>query len=314
MGAILTITFPIFALIGIGYGAVRAGLFAPADMKVLGKYVLNIALPALLFNAVASRDLGDVLNLGYLLVFALGGLLTVAVTFLWFTLQGTGPARRAIAVMGSTCPNSGFVGYPVLLLVFPDIAGIVLALNMVVENVLLIPLSLILLEMSRDRQGKSLLRITGRIMLGVLRRPMVIGLLLGLAVMLSGLQVPLMVSRLMDVLAASSSAIALFVIGGSLVGLPVLGQRALAVQIVIGKLFVHPAMTALVLVLLALTGLPLLTGDMAVAVILSTAMPMFGIYTLLAQDYGHEGIASLALLGATAGAFVTLSVLLAVVI
>lgn len=313
MGAILTITFPIFALIGVGYGAVRIGLFAPSDMKVLGKYVLNIALPALLFNAVASRDLGDVLNLGYLLVFALGGLLTVAVVFVWFTLQGTGPARRAIAVMGSSCPNSGFVGYPVMLLVFPDLAGIVLALNMVVENVLLIPLSLMLLEASRDRQGKSLLRIAARILLGVLRRPMVIGLLLGVAVMLSGLAVPLMVTRLMDVLAASSSAIALFVIGGSLVGLPVMGQRALAVQIVIGKLFVHPAMTALVLVLLSLAGLPLLTGDMAVAVILSTAMPMFGIYTLLAQDYGHEGIASLALLGATAGAFVTLSVLLAVV-
>lgn len=312
MGAILTITFPIFALIGVGYWAVRAGLFAPSDMKVLGKYVLNIALPALLFNAVATRDLGEVLNLGYVIVFALGGLLTVALTFVWFTLQGTGPARRAIAVMGSTCPNSGFVGYPVMLLVFPDVAGVVLALNMVVENFLLIPLSLMLLEASRDRQGKSLLRIAGRIILGVLRRPMVIGLMLGLVVMLSGLPVPLMVTRLMDVLAASSSAIALFVIGGSLVGLPIVGQRVLAVQIVAGKLLLHPLMTALVLLTLPLIGLPLLSGDMAVAVVLSTAMPMFGIYTLLAQDYGHEGIASLALLGATAGAFFTLSALLAI--
>ena len=312
MGAILTITFPIFALIGVGYGAVRAGLFAPSDMKVLGKYVLNIALPALLFNAVATRDLGEVLNLGYVTVFALGGLLTVAVTYLWFTLQGTGPARRAIAVMGSTCPNSGFVGYPVMLLVFPDVAGVVLALNMVVENFLLIPLSLMLLEASRDRQGKSLLRIAGRIILGVLRRPMVIGLMLGLVVMLSGLPVPLMVTRLMDVLAASSSAIALFVIGGSLVGLPIVGQRVLAAQIVAGKLLLHPLMTALVLFTLPLVGLPLLSGEMVIAVVLSTAMPMFGIYTLLAQDYGHEGIASLALLGATAGAFFTLSALLAI--
>ncbi len=312
MGAILTITFPIFALIGVGYGAVRAGLFAPSDMKVLGKYVLNIALPALLFNAVATRDLGEVLNLGYVSVFALGSLLTVALTFVWFTLQGTGPARRAIAVMGSTCPNSGFVGYPVMLLVFPDVAGVVLALNMVVENFLLIPLSLMLLEASRDRQGKSLLRIAGRIILGVLRRPMVIGLMLGLVVMLAGLPVPLMVTRLMDVLAASASAIALFVIGGSLVGLPIVGQRVLAVQIVAGKLLLHPLMTALVLFSLPLIGLPVLTGEMAIAVGLSTAMPMFGIYTLLAQDYGHEGIASIALLGATAGAFFTLSALLAI--
>jgi malonate transporter and related proteins len=312
LGAILIITFPIFALIGVGYGAVRMGLFASSDMKVLGKYVLTIALPALLFNAVASRDLNDVLNLGYIAVFAVGGLLTVAVAFAWFTLQGTGPARRAIATMGAACPNSGFVGYPVMLLVFPDLAGVVLALNMVVENFLLIPLCLMLLEASRDRQGKSLLRIAGRIILNVLRRPMVIGLILGLVVMLLGLQVPQMVTRLMDVLAASSSALALFVIGGSLVGLPVIGQRALAVQIMAAKLLLHPGITAVVLVCLPLIGLPVLSGDMATAVILSTAMPMFGIYTLLAQDYGHEGIASLALLGATVGAFFTLSALLAV--
>lgn len=312
MGAILTITFPIFALIGIGYGAVRAGVFAPSDMKTLGKYVLNIALPALLFNTVATRDLSEVLNPGYMVVFALGGLLTIGTTFLWFTLQGTGPARRAIAVMGSTCPNSGFVGYPVMLLVFPDLAGVVLALNMVVENFLLIPLCLMLLEASRDRQGKSLLRIAARIIIGVLRRPMVIGLLLGLLVMLTGLPMPQMVTKLMDVLAASSSAIALFVIGGSLVGLPIVGQRALAAQIVFGKLLIHPALTAGVLFALPMIGLPLVSGDMAVAVLLSAAMPMFGIYTLLAQDYGHEGIASIALLGATAGAFFTLSALLAV--
>jgi malonate transporter and related proteins len=312
LGAILTITFPIFALIGIGYGAVRARLFTPEDMKTLGKYVLNIALPALLFNTVATRDLSEILNLGYVLVFALGGLLTIGVTWIWFTLQGTGPARRAIAVMGSTCPNSGFVGYPVMLLVFPDLAGIVLALNMVVENFLLIPLTLMLLEASRDREGKSLWRISGRIILGVLKRPMVIGLMLGLLVMLSGVDLPQMVTRLMEVLAASSSALALFVIGGSLVGLPIIGQRALAAQIVAGKLLVSPALTALVLLILPLIGLPILSGDMATAVILTTAMPMFGIYTLLAQDYGHEGIASIALLGATAGAFVTLTVLLAI--
>jgi malonate transporter and related proteins len=94
--------------------------------------------------------------------------------------------------------------------------------------------------------------------------------------------------------------------------LPIIGQRALAAQIVVGKLLLSPALTTLVLLSLPLIGLPVLSGDLAVAVILSTAMPMFGIYTLLAQDYGHEGIASIALLGATAGTFVTLSVLLAI--
>ena len=52
---ILGITFPIFATIALGYAAVRVGVFAQSDMKILGKYVLNIALPALLCAAVARR-------------------------------------------------------------------------------------------------------------------------------------------------------------------------------------------------------------------------------------------------------------------
>ena len=137
MITILGITFPIFALIAIGYFIVAKGWFASRDMRVLGKYVLDVALPALLFNAVASRDVGDFFQPDYMLAFVLGGLATIGLTWLWFSWTGIDKARRAVAVMGSTCPNSGFIGYPVLLLTFPDIAGIVLALNIMVENIVM---------------------------------------------------------------------------------------------------------------------------------------------------------------------------------
>jgi hypothetical protein len=57
-------------------------------------------------------------------------------------------------------------------------------------------------------------------------------------------------------------------------------------------------------------GLVTLTPELHSAVILSAAMPMFGIYTVLAQRQGLEGAASLAMLTATSLAFVTLTVLL----
>lgn len=62
--------------------------------------------------------------------------------------------------------------------------------------------------------------------------------------------------------------------------------------------------------LLPLLGLAALPPDMYAAVILSAAMPMFGIYTVLAQELGLEGAASIAMLAATSMAFVTLSVFL----
>jgi hypothetical protein len=311
---ILAITFPIFALVALGYGSVRFGAFEPSDMRALGLFVMNVALPALLFNAVAGRSLTETLSPAYLSIFLAGGLATIVVTWLWHTARGTGPARKAIAVMGSTCPNSGYVGYPLMLLLLPDTAGLILAMNLVIENFVLIPLTLLLLEGSRPRTGTGGMSArVWRLILDVLRRPMVLGLIAGVAVSLAGLSLPSGLTRLLDLLAQSTGAIALFVIGGSLVGLPIKGNRMLAAEIVAGKLIVHPALTALALVFLpTVTGLAITNPDLQMAVILSAAMPMFGIYALLAQDYGHEGIASLALLGATAGAFFTLTGLLAV--
>ena len=53
MVPILSITAPIYLLILLGYGCVRAGLFARNDMRVLGQFVLRLALPALLFRTLA---------------------------------------------------------------------------------------------------------------------------------------------------------------------------------------------------------------------------------------------------------------------
>jgi hypothetical protein len=57
-------------------------------------------------------------------------------------------------------------------------------------------------------------------------------------------------------------------------------------------------------------GLISLSPALHSALILSAAMPMFGIYTVLAQRQGLEGAASLAMLTATSCAFVSLTLLL----
>ena len=62
---ILAITGPIYITILIGYLTTRQGIFAKSDMRVFGKYVINLALPALLFNALSQRQIGEILNTSY---------------------------------------------------------------------------------------------------------------------------------------------------------------------------------------------------------------------------------------------------------
>ncbi|RME18025.1 MAG: transporter [Alphaproteobacteria bacterium] len=312
MLSVLAITFPIFAMVALGYGLVARGVFRPEDMKVLGRYVMNLALPALVFQAVASSPIREVFNLSYMAIYLTGALGTMLLAFLWFSAR-TDPARRGVAVMGTTCPNSGFIGYPLMLILFPDLAGRILAMNMLIETVAIIPLALILIELGKPAGAAHPLARARQVLLGVVRRPLMIGMLAGLAVSFTGVALPGPVERVASMLAASAAALALLVIGGALVGLPLRGNRALAGQIAAGKLLGQTALTVLALVGLGALGLGL-EGDLRAAVILSAAMPMFTIYAVFAQEVGQEGLASLAQLMATAAAFFTLNLLIALLV
>lgn len=304
---ILAITGPIYLCIALGYLATRHGLFDRADMRVFGKFVIQLALPALLFNALSQRRVGEIVNGPYLLAYALGSLILLSAAVLWYRKVGReGMGRSAILAMGMSCPNSGYVGYPVLLLTLgAPVAGVALALNMVVENLLIIPVLLALADMERHETGhwRQLALQTLR---GLARNPLIIAIVAGFLVSALDVPMPSPVSRTVTLFAQASSALSLFVIGGSLVGLQLQGLRTAVAQIGVGKLVLHPLCLLAVMTWLV----PVEDPQLKMALLLTGAMPMMGIYTILAQRHGHEGLASAALLVVTTASFFTLSGLL----
>ena len=304
---ILAITGPIFLCIALGYLTTRGGLFDRGDMRVFGKFLINLALPALLFNALSQRSVGEIFNGPYLAAYALGGLIMLAGTVLWYRkVAHEGMARSAIMAMGMTCPNSGYVGYPVMLLTLgAPVAGVALALNMVVENLLIIPILLALADMERHEAGHWR-QLVLQTLQGLARNPLIIAIVAGFLVSALGIPMPSPVSRTVTLFAQASSALSLFVIGGSLVGLKLQGLRAAVAQIGVGKLVLHPLCLLAVMTWLVPIGDP----QLKVALLLTGALPTMGIYAILAQRHGHEGLASAALLVGALASFFTLSGLL----
>ncbi|GAB4359798.1 MAG: AEC family transporter [Oricola sp.] len=307
---VISVTGPIYITIAIGYLATRFGLFESSDMRSLGRYVLYLALPMLLFRALSRKSVTEIANPAYIAVYLLATLAMVLIGyFVVRKLFGRERMTAAVSAMGMSCPNSGFVGYPIILLTFPSIAGNVLALNMLVENVFVIPLLLALAERARGQEGHPLQALAGA--LGRLAlNPLVIGLAAGIVFSLTGLQLPAPVAKSVDLFAQSSAALSLFVIGGMLVGLPLTGLAGRIVPIVAGKLLVHPALVLAVLVAMPMLGFAPVETPFREALVLSAAMPLFGIYPILAQKYGEEGFAAVALLATTVVSFVTVSGLL----
>ena len=305
MSDVLSITLPIYIVIAIGFACARAGWFSRADMRVFGKFVIQLALPALLFNALSSRTLSEVLNPVYLSAYTAGSLLVAGIGFAWARWAGKSLSGAAVVAMGMTCSNSGFIGFPLALQLLGPTAGVALALCMIVENVLMLPLLLAIADMDGDH-GKANWRKTFLASLaGLVRNPMIIAIVAGLLFSMLGLRLPEAGARAVNLFATSCGALALFVIGGSLTGNAIPGLKRDVSAIAIGKLLLHPLAVFAMLWLL-----PPLPAQLHTAALLFAAVPMLGIYPILAQKHGHDGMAAVAQLFTTVVSFLTLTALI----
>ena len=307
---ILAITGPIYLVAAIGWLCTRAGLFQRTDMRVFGRYVVNLALPALLFNALAQRSAGEVLHPVFIAAYAIGSVAANLLGLFWARrIAGKPLPAAAIVGMGMSCPNSGFIGFPLVAQLFgPLNAGIGLALAMVVENILTIPLSLAIADVGEAGAGPSrgarLRSALVQSVRSVARNPMIWGMALGFVFSLSGWQLPEPVARTVNMFAVATASLALFVIGGSLVGVHARGYAKEMAAIAVGKLLLHP-----LCVLVAVLLLPPMARELQVAVVLMAAVPTVGIYPILAQRHGQDTMAAAAQLGTTVASFFTLTVL-----
>lgn len=305
---ILSITGPIYLVILAGFLATRRGLFAKKDMQVLGKFVLNLALPALVFNSLAQRAISEIFNPTYLLAYLLGSLAIAGIGYYSsIHLAKQKPVIATFNAMGMSCSNSGFIGFPILLLTVPDVAGVSLALNMIVENLVMIPLLLIMAEQSKGGSGNKVLRQT---LNRLLKNPLIIALIAGFLVSLLQIRLPEALTRTVTLFSVASGSLSLFVIGGTLVGLSMRGVGPRALPISIGKLLLHPIAILSIILVLPILGMPPMDPSLQKAAILMGAMPMMGIYTILAQAYGQEDNCSATMLITTLISFFTLSGLL----
>lgn len=307
---ILAITGPIYLIILIGVATVHFGLFQKADVVVLGKLVLNLALPCLMFNALSQRNIQEIINLNYLLGYTLGTLLLMGLAFLWARRwAGLNEIASVYAVMGMSCPNSGFIGFPILLLTLPTIAASAFALNLMVENLLVIPLLLLLAE-TAAHAGTDRRQMMGQLFRRLLSNPLILALIAGILAAWLQLRLPAPFSQTITLIAQTSSAVSLLAIGGALVGLPLDGMGRRVFPIALGKLILHPLAVFTAFAVLAALGLSDLADDMRQASILFAAMPSMSIYPLFAQRHSQGGVSAAALLATTLGSFLTINLLL----
>jgi malonate transporter len=303
---ILAITGPLFIIIAAGFAAVRAALFSKSEIRVLGKLVINLALPALLFKALSQRSFSEIINVNYLLAYALGSLsaMGIGVCVAYFG-QKNNLQTSAVYGLGMSCSNSGFIGYPIVQQLVGPPATVALALSMIVENLIMLPLAVVLAESGKSK-GAAASSILTRSFSRLLRSPVILSIATGFIFAILDLRLVEPVTRAIDMLAMTSAPIALFVIGGTLVGLEYKGMISDVLQIVVGKLLIHP-----LAVFTAVMLLPSIPPELKMAAVVFACVPMMSIYPILGQRFQLEGLCAAALMVATVASFFSITLWIA---
>ncbi|MFD1344502.1 AEC family transporter [Litorisediminicola beolgyonensis] len=299
-------TLPFFGLIGLGYGAGRTRFFTEEATAYLTKFVFYFALSAMLFRFSANLSFAEIFDPrlagGYL--WGTAAVYGIAMAVGFWRRQSVEVA--AIEAQCASIGNTGFLGVPMLALLLGQAAVGPIILVLAVDLIVFSSLLVILVTGSRDgRMSLGVLRTVG---VGLLKNPMIVSIVLGLAVSAAAVPIPGVANEFLTILGNAATPGALFAIGASLASKSA-ERLSIAVWLSCCKLALHPALVAVGVFWL----FPAEPFAASVAVS-AAALPVAGNVFILAQHYGiAPQRVSAAILVSTAASILTVSAVIALV-
>lgn len=306
MYQVLAIILPIFAIIGIGFAATKSNLLDQHAVGGIGRFVLYIALPALIIYNVGNSDFRQAFEPIFFIIYSIGTLATYITAFIVCRLLLKESTLLAgLKAMGGAFSNSGFVGFPLLIQVFAEPPITAFAMILVFENIILMPLALSILEYGNRDESSSISATVTQLFQRLATNPIIISIVIGIGFSLFPVSMPTTIDATLLLLSNASAGAALFFIGASL-GQHAANLRFTGIPIVAGfKLIIHPALMATLVFLF-----PALNGDMAAAAVLFASVPMLSIYPIIGARFGYAAFCSSAITICTLISFFTITFVL----
>ena len=307
MSVLIDIIVPVFGVVLLGFLAAKKGWMSTAGVDGLAAFVFNFAIPAMLFRAMATRALPEVIPWGFLVAYfggvysawALGMLLSRRL----FKRDGS---AAAIAGMTAGFANTVMLGIPLVHLAFGDAALLPMFLIITFHSWQLILVVTVLVEAARGRRG-NVLRLFQDVVRGLVTNPIILGLLAGVAWNLLSLPLPKPADRLFGLLGEAGIPCSLFCLGASLARYRIMGALPEAAAGSVLKLIVHPAAVYVI----GRYGFGLDALWLSVAVIVAATPVGINVYLFGVRYDTGTAAAATAILVSTLASVATLAVLMA---
>ena len=306
----LFVVLPVFALIFSGWGAFKLKILGPHAIAELNRFVVYLALPALLFDIMANTNGSELWQPGFIAVFLLSSAIAFALPFV-VRLRGKLPlADTALDGLNAAYPNTGYMGIPLSMIAFGSGVLAATTISIIITVCVTFAFAIVLIEIGLQTEKKPL-RLIWKVMRSLIRNPLLVAPALGAAASFLGLTIPAPAETFLKMLGGAASPCALVALGLFLAQPRKIERESVnAIAFLVAvKLIVQPLATWLLAVYVF--GLPpLLAQSAALLAALPTGTGPF----VLAEHYRREAtITSNVILYSTVLSILTLSAYLALI-
>lgn len=301
MSSIVNVVLPIFGLILAGYICRRTHRLGETASSEINRFVVWLALPALLFNVTATSTWEQIWQPGFVASVSAGCALVFAATVVWRMKQLGQLADASIDGLSAAYANTGFLGIPLCVLVLGDDAMAPAIVATIIATSVLFGIAVICVEIGVQEE-KHPLRAAVKVGAALAKNPLLVAPVLGACWAVGNEPLPAAVRQFLSFLGMAATPCALVSLGLFLAQKQE-GRHHGATGLVLAKLLVQPLITAFIA--FRVFELPPLWANSA---LLLSALPTGTGPFMLASFYGRDAtLVSRVILLSTIGSVATVS-------
>ncbi|NDY71503.1 AEC family transporter [Desulfobacter hydrogenophilus] len=289
---IISTIIPIFIIIFLGIFARHKGFLSQDFLHQANRLVYYIAIPAMIFSAIAKSSLKTQFHPGVILITLTTVCLIVPVAWLTARLVNIAPSSKGSFIHSAFHGNLGYIGLAVAFYYLGHAgfvkAAIIAGFVMILQNVMAVA---VLQFYSRAAGSSSSTNLTSTLG-SAMTNPVILSALAGIVYSLLGMPLPVILDRSLTILKGMALPMALLVIGASLSFEKIRLVFSSVAMASVLKLLVMPAMGFVLFTLFGISASDFIPG------LIILAAPTATLVFIMAEQIGGDpdlGVAAISI-------------------
>ena len=280
---ILGITASFFAIIALGAFSKYIGLFDEKSSQIFSNFAFYVALPPMIIISIIANPIKGLLNFDYIVRFEIATLIififSFAVAKFIFNLKSN---ENSVFALNATYSNYGYIGLPLVLLLFGQKAILPAAIILVFDIAFV--LALVAVFSTKFDNLSPFLNFINALK-SILKNPVIISCVIGLLLSFYELNLGKIPTETLNILSGAAVPTALFAIGIIIVSKSVEKAYSELIYISFIKLIMHPIIVILLFVFCSTDSLKMLDIMWIQVAVIFSCLPVAATVFPISQFY-----------------------------